>query len=63
MDEVIRRRLAETQSALSWLVAQGFLTTTASPCGTVTFSLNPERAEAARQFVADASSRSEDGAS
>jgi hypothetical protein len=53
MDEVIRRKLAETEAALSWLVAQGYLTSATSPGGTATFSLNPERAEAARQFVAE----------
>ena|SRR5258708_3107945 len=56
MDEVIQRKLAETQAALTWLVTQGFLATFTSPGGTVTFSLNPERAEAARQFLAGSSS-------
>ena len=57
MDEVIRRKLDETEAALEWLVAQGYLTTSISPGGTATFSLNPERAGEARKFLARASSR------
>ena len=56
MDEVVRRKLHETETALEWLVAQGFLTTSVSPGGTATFSLNPERAEEARLFLARAGS-------
>jgi hypothetical protein len=57
MDEVIRRKLHETEAALGWLVAHGYLTTSISPGGTVTFSLNPERAEESRKFLAQANSQ------
>jgi hypothetical protein len=57
MDEMIRRTVDETQAALAWLVAQGYLTSRTSPGGAVTFSLNPERVEEARQFLAGSSSR------
>jgi hypothetical protein len=56
MDEVIRRKLDETEAALEWLVAQGYLTSSISPGGTATFSLNPQRIEEAREFVARSSS-------
>jgi len=52
MDEVIRRTLDETEAALEWLVARNYLTRSVSPGGTATFSLNPERAEQAWQFLA-----------
>lgn len=52
MDVVIRRKLNETEATLEWLVARGFLTSSISPGGTATFSLNPERIEEARQFLA-----------
>ena len=54
MDEVIRRKLDETEAALQWLVARGFLTTSIAPGGTATFRLNPERSDEARQFLAEA---------
>jgi hypothetical protein len=57
MDEAIRRKLHETEMALEWLVAQGFLTTSTSPGGTATFSLNAERAEEARSFLVRAGAR------
>jgi hypothetical protein len=56
MDEVIRRKLDETEAALKWLVAQGYLTSSISPGGTVTFSLNPKPAKDIRQFLAESSS-------
>jgi hypothetical protein len=52
MDEAIRRNLDETETALEWLVAHGYLTSSISPGGTATFSLNPHRIEEAREFVA-----------
>jgi hypothetical protein len=52
MDEVIRRKLDETEAALAWLVAQGYLTKSVAPVGTTTFSLNSQRIEDARQFLA-----------
>lgn len=55
MDEVIRRKLDETEAALECLVAQGYLMSSISPGGTATFSLNPERIEEARQFLTGSS--------
>jgi hypothetical protein len=57
MDEVIWRRLDETEAALDWLVAQGYLTTSISPGGTATFRLNPAHADDISQFVAGSSKR------
>ena len=57
MDEVIRRKLDETEAALEWLVAQGYLTTSISPGGTATFSLNPKPAKDIRQFLGESPSR------
>jgi hypothetical protein len=56
MDEVIRRKLDETQAALEWLVVEGYLNTSVSPGGTVTFSLNPTPAKDIQQFLAGSSS-------
>ena len=57
MDEVIRHKLDETEAALEWLVAEGYLTTAISPGGTATFSLNPKPAKDIRRFLADSRSR------
>jgi hypothetical protein len=57
MDEVIRRKLDETEAALKWLVAEGYLTSSISPGGTATFSLNPRPAKNIRQFLDESSSR------
>jgi hypothetical protein len=58
MDEFIRRTVDETQSALCWLVAEGYLLKFVSPATDATFSLNLARIEAARQFLAtDASQK------
>jgi len=55
MDEVIRRKLDETEAALEWLVAEGYLTTSISPGGTTTFRLNPKPTKDIRQFLAESS--------
>jgi hypothetical protein len=52
MDEVIRRRLGETEAALDWLVAQGYLISSVVPGGAVTFRLNGERLADAQEFLA-----------
>jgi hypothetical protein len=52
MDEVIRRRLEETEVALDWLVAQGYLTSSVVPGGTLTFRLNGDRLADAQEFLA-----------
>jgi hypothetical protein len=52
MDEVIRRRLEETEVALDWLVAQGYLMRSVIPGGTLTFRLNRERLADAQEFLA-----------
>jgi hypothetical protein len=54
MDEVIRRKLDETATALEWLVAKGYLTSAISPGGTATFRLNAERVQECRRFLAAA---------
>ena len=51
MDEVIRRKLDETEAALEWPVAQGYLTRSVAPGGTPTFRLNPEHIEKSRRFL------------
>lgn len=51
MDEVIRRKLDETEAALEWLVAQGYLARSIAPGGTPTFRLNPEHIEKSRRFL------------
>jgi hypothetical protein len=53
MDEVIRRKLDETEAALEWLTAQGYLTTSIAYDGTATFSLNPSPTKDVQQFLAD----------
>ena len=52
MDEVIRRKLDETEAVLECLVARGYLTRSISPGGIATFSLDSERVGEARQFLA-----------
>jgi hypothetical protein len=54
MDEAIRRTLDETEAALEWLVRQGYLARSVFPGGTVSFRLNPGRAEEARRYLAGA---------
>ena len=56
MDEMIRRRLDETEGALEWLVERGYLTRSIAPGGIATFSLNSERVAEARQFLASCGS-------
>jgi hypothetical protein len=51
MDEVIRRRLEETEVALDWLVAQGYLMSSVVPGGTLTFRLNRDRLADAQEFL------------
>jgi hypothetical protein len=51
LDEVIRRKLADTEAALAWLVERGYLTTSVAPGGVATFSLNHDRVDEARQFL------------
>jgi hypothetical protein len=53
MDEVIRRKLDETEAGLEWLVAREYLVSSMSPGGVAIFRLNAERIDDARQFVAD----------
>ena len=53
MDEIIRRKLDETEAGLEWLVAREYLISSTSPGGTAVFRLNAERIEDARQFVAE----------
>jgi hypothetical protein len=57
MDEVIRRKLDETEAGLQWLVAQGYLTSSVAPGGAVTFSLNAARAEEAERFLSGSRER------
>ena len=57
MDDLIRRKLDETEAALAWLVGQGYLTSSTSPGGTAMFQLNPQRLEEARQFLAASAAR------
>jgi hypothetical protein len=57
MDDLIRRKLDETEAALAWLVGQGYLTSFTSPGGTAIFQLNPQRLEEARQFLATSAAR------
>jgi hypothetical protein len=51
MDEVIRRRLEETEVALNWLVAKGYLVSSVVPGGTATFRLNGDRLVDAQEFL------------
>lgn len=53
MDEVIRRNLNRTETALQWLVAQGYLMSAVAPGGAATFSLNHERIDEARRFLSN----------
>jgi hypothetical protein len=55
MDELIRRRLDETLTALKWLVAEGYLIESPPRGGAATFSLNLERADEARRLLEDRS--------
>jgi hypothetical protein len=54
MDEIVRRKLDETEAAIAWLVEQGYLTSAMSLGGTATFRLNLGRIDEAREFVAGA---------
>jgi hypothetical protein len=57
MDEMIHRKLRETEAALEWLTAEGYLTASTSPGGTRTFSLNPEPRKDVEQFLTVSSPR------
>jgi hypothetical protein len=57
MEDLVRRKLDETEAALRWLVEEGYLTTSVSPGSTAMFRLNPERVEQARQFLAVSAAR------
>lgn len=51
LDELITRKLDETQCALDWLVAQGYLLETRTAGAGLIYSLNPDRAHEAREFL------------
>jgi hypothetical protein len=53
LDEVVRRRVGETQAALDWLVAQGFLRAVSTAATGPIFSLNPDRRALAEEFLSE----------
>jgi hypothetical protein len=56
LDAYITRKVEETQCALDWLVAEGYLLETRTAGAGLIYSLNPDRADAARDFLSRAES-------
>ena len=52
LDEAIHHNVSETQAALRWLVACGYLTSRCSPGTEPTFSLNRNHRRAAETWIA-----------
>lgn len=52
LNELVSRRVAETGTALAWLVEQGYLRETKIHGGRVIYGLNPEKLEQARELLA-----------
>lgn len=52
LDELVTRRLEQTERALDWLVARGFLYATVTAGSRPIFSSNPDKAAEAREFLA-----------
>ena len=57
MDEMIHRKLRETEEALEWLTAQGYLKASIAAGGTRTFRLNPEPGKDVERFLTEPSPR------
>lgn len=57
LEEQVHRTFRETERALSWLVAQGFLQEIQGSGSARLFRLNPKRSKDAVQFLADAEHR------
>jgi hypothetical protein len=51
LDELVRRTVEETDAALTWLVDHGYLRRLESQGTPPTYSLNVDRAAAARRFL------------
>jgi len=54
VEHQIRRRVEETRQALTWLVERDFLQRAAAGGAAPIFTLNPDKADAARALVGDA---------
>jgi hypothetical protein len=54
LDEIVRRKVRDSQMALEWLVDKGFLRKTVVADMEPIFSLNPARAAEAAQFLHEA---------
>ena len=52
LNEYITRKVDETQRALAWLVAQGYLRETSSAGSGPIYSLNPDKVDQACEFLA-----------
>jgi len=57
MDEIVRRKLDETEAGLEWLVAHDYLTSSLSPGGIAIYRLNAERIDEARHFLESSATR------
>jgi hypothetical protein len=57
LDELVTRRLEQTERALDWLVARGYLCATVTAGTGPIFSSNPEKAAEAREFLAASTPR------
>ena len=63
LEEMVQRGVEETQAALKWLVARGFLRkVTGSPAAPPLYSLEQEHADDARRFVTTGESTPDEGA-
>jgi len=51
LDETIHRTLTETEGALAWLVAEGYMREVSVPGSDHIYVLNPLKQDEARQFV------------
>lgn len=52
LEEYVERTMRETQEALDWLVAHGYLSKVTRPGGRTVFMMNPDRRDEAEAFVA-----------
>ena len=59
LEEYVERTIRETEEALAWLVEREALRQIERPCGRSVFVMNPDRRDAARQFVATSETHGE----
>jgi hypothetical protein len=51
LEEIVRTRVSDTENALSWLVAEGYLDRSSRAASPPVYRLNPSRLAEARRLV------------